>query len=244
MHFLNLETLQLGIRNLRLHKLRSLLTSLGIIFGVAAVICMLSVSEGASADELRMLQALGTRNIIVNSVKPEQSKQVSQAQTNLARYGIVSDDLSMIKVSVPKVEHIVPLRTVADSVRHGEYQSIAQVVAVEPSFFKVVNVNAASGRLLADLDMRPDSNVCVIGDQVRQDLLPFEEPLGAMVLAARTPLSAIPFKVVGVLEPVKTAGAPARGVEERNLNREIYVPMPAARVAVRLHHLAAALRCS
>ena len=60
MRLLSLETIKLGLSNLRLHKLRSLLTSLGIIFGVAAVICMLSISEGASADEMRMIQLLGT----------------------------------------------------------------------------------------------------------------------------------------------------------------------------------------
>ena len=64
MKLLSLETLKLGLNNLLLHKLRSLLTSLGIIFGVAAVICMLSISEGASADELRLIQLLGTQNIV------------------------------------------------------------------------------------------------------------------------------------------------------------------------------------
>ena len=63
---LNLETVRMGLNNLRLHKLRSFLTALGIIFGVGAVICMLSVTEGASADEMRMIQMLGTQNIIAN----------------------------------------------------------------------------------------------------------------------------------------------------------------------------------
>ena len=77
MSILNVETLRMGLNNLRLHKLRSLLTALGIIFGVAAVICMLSVTEGASADEMRLIQLLGTQNIIVNSVRPELSAQAS-----------------------------------------------------------------------------------------------------------------------------------------------------------------------
>ena len=84
----NLDTIWLGINNLRLHKLRSLLTALGIIFGVAAVICMLSVSEGVTADELRMIQLLGTRNIIVTSVKPPATTQVSKGNTSLLAYGI------------------------------------------------------------------------------------------------------------------------------------------------------------
>lgn len=88
MTLLNVETLKLGVRNLLLHKLRSLLTVLGIIFGVAAVICMLSVSEGASADELRSIQLMGTRNVLVDSVAPRQTTQVSQGNASLLEYGI------------------------------------------------------------------------------------------------------------------------------------------------------------
>jgi len=227
--FFSLETFLLGIRNLRLHKLRSLLTSLGIIFGVAAVICMLSVSEGASADELRMLRALGTRNIIVNAIKPEQSTQVSQGNTNLVRFGIADTDLSIIKASIPHIDHIVPLKVAAHGVRYGENQSPSKVVAVSPDFFDVVNISVAKGRPLCDTDMSPDSNVCVIGADVRRELFQLEEPMGATIMAVRAPLSAVPFTVVGVLQEVQTAGTPARGVEERNLNREVLVPLAAAK---------------
>src|SRR5574342_1011552 len=108
MKVVNLETFRLGIHNLRLHKLRSLLTSLGIIFGVAAVICMLSISEGASADEMRMIQLLGTRNIIVNSVKPPQTAETSQRNTNLIDYGITHNDVGLIEQTIPHVAHVVP----------------------------------------------------------------------------------------------------------------------------------------
>ena len=100
MKLLSLETIRLGLNNLRLHKLRSVLTSLGIIFGVAAVICMLSISEGASADEMRMIRLLGTRNIIVNSVKPPQTAQTSQTNTNMIEYGITRDDVAIIEETV------------------------------------------------------------------------------------------------------------------------------------------------
>jgi len=98
MSVFNVETVRLGLANLRLHKLRSLLTALGIIFGVAAVVCMLSISEGASADEMRMIRLLGTQNVIVNSVKPEQTTQVSEANTTLLEYGIQQRDVRVIDV--------------------------------------------------------------------------------------------------------------------------------------------------
>ncbi|MHC4093594.1 MAG: ABC transporter permease, partial [Planctomycetota bacterium] len=95
MAILNIETIWLGLNNLRLHKLRSLLTALGIIFGVAAVVCMLSISEGASADEMRMIRLLGTQNIIVNSVKPDRATEVSEANTTLLEYGITRQDVRL-----------------------------------------------------------------------------------------------------------------------------------------------------
>ncbi|MCP4249915.1 MAG: ABC transporter ATP-binding protein, partial [bacterium] len=104
MALIDLETIWLGLNNLRLHKLRSLLTALGIIFGVAAVVCMLSISEGASADEMRMIRLLGTENIIVNSGKPEQSTQVAEATTTRLDYGVTRRDRRLKESTVPMVK--------------------------------------------------------------------------------------------------------------------------------------------
>lgn len=128
MRLLSIETFRLGLNNLWLHKLRSLLTSLGIIFGVAAVICMLSISEGASADEMRLIELLGTRNIIVNSVKPPQSSQASQGNTNLVEYGITEDDVAVIKATIPHISHVVPLKTVSYVARHGMHRASFKTV--------------------------------------------------------------------------------------------------------------------
>lgn len=222
-----METFRLGLNSLRLHKLRSLLTSLGIIFGVAAVICMLSISEGASADEMRMIELLGTKNIIVNSVKPPQTAQTGQSNTNMSEYGITRDDVSVIENTIPHIAHIVPLKTVAYQARHGQYQAPLNVVGTTPEFFGVVNVAVGRGRSITHSDLLERANVCVIGEQVRRELFPFQDPLGEILLAERYP-TGVPFTVIGVLEEVKTAGAPRRGVQERDLNREILVPFSTA----------------
>jgi len=227
MRYLNLETIRLGLTNLRLHKLRSLLTSLGIIFGVAAVICMLSISEGASADELRMIELLGTRNIIVNSVRPAQSTQVSQGNTNLLEYGITRSDVELIRQTLKHVKHVVPLKTISYMARRGDRQVPTNVFGTNTDFFQVVNINVSRGRPIAGLDRQDRSLVCVIGDDVRKELFPFSDPLGETILVQRMP-SAVAMTVVGVLSPVQTAGAPARGVEERNLNKEIIIPLSTA----------------
>jgi putative ABC transport system permease protein len=227
MKLLSIETFRLGLHSLWLHKLRSLLTSLGIIFGVAAVICMLSISEAASADEMRMIELLGTRNIIISSVKPSQNTQTSQGNANLVEYGITRDDVAIIERTIPHVRHVVPLKTVSYGARYGEHKAPLSVVGTTPVFFEVVNVNIARGRPLTAQDLSDKTNVCVIGETVQRELFPFKDPLGETILAERFP-SAVPFTVVGILEAVQTAGAPARGVEQRNLNREILVPFSTA----------------
>ena len=227
MKLLSIETVRLGLNNLKLHKLRSLLTSLGIIFGVAAVICMLSISEGASADEMRLIQLLGTKNIIVNSVKPPQTRETSQGNSRLIEFGITHDDVNSIKATLPHINYVVPLKTVGYRVRHGEYQAALNVVGTTPDFFEVVNISIERGRPLVDEDMNQRTNACVLGVEAAQALFPYEDPIGVTILIDRYP-SAVPFTVVGLLEAVQTAGAPAKGVEERNLNREILIPFSTA----------------
>lgn len=227
MHLFNLETIRLGLNSLKLHKLRSLLTSLGIIFGVAAVICMLSISEGASADELRMIELLGTKNIIVNSVKPPATAQNSQSNSNMIEYGVTRDDVAVINETIPHIAQVVPLKTVSYVARHGKFQASLNVVGTTPEFFNVVNVSIGRGRSIVPSDMIERTNVCVIGEQVRRELFPFKDPIGETLLAERYP-TGVPFTVIGILEEVKTAGAPRRGVQERDLNREILVPFSTA----------------
>ncbi|MFQ5491160.1 MAG: ABC transporter permease [Phycisphaerae bacterium] len=224
---LGAETIWLGLNNLRLHKLRSFLTALGIIFGVAAVVCMLSISEGASADEMRMIKLLGTQNIIVNSVKPERAGQASEGNTTLLDYGVRREDLRLIAGTIPHIQEIIPLKTVAHEVRFGGHRFDGPVVGVTPAFFESINISVATGRALCDQDTEHMNNVCVIGDEVRQELFAYQDPVGQSIFAIRYG-NTVPYTVVGVLEPVETAGAPARGVEERNLNREILIPYATA----------------
>ena len=227
MRLISVETIKLGLNNLRLHKLRSFLTSLGIIFGVAAVICMLSISQASSADQLRMIELLGTKNIIIRSTKPPQDAESSARDTQLVTFGITDEDVRRISSSVPHVAQIVPLKTVSYRATHQEYQGAFETTGVTSAFFHAVNVSVSHGRPLTDVDIDTRTNVCVIGQQVRETLFPMKDPLGEEILVERAP-SAVPFTVVGVLDHVKTAGAPQRGVEQRDLNAEIFVPFDTA----------------
>ncbi len=224
------ETFRLGMRNLRLHKLRSLLTALGIIFGVAAVICMLSISEGAAADELRLIQLLGTENIIVQSVRPQQETDVTKSKnTRMLEYGITRRDADIIRQTIPHIREVIPMQDVAFLAMRGEKQYPATTVGTTSALFERVHLSIApGGRALASLDLQTKAKVCVIGSDVAKSLFPLADPLHDTVMVVNQSTGGVPYEVVGVLKPVQTAGAPARTTNERDFNREIYIPLTTA----------------
>ena len=166
------ETLRLAATNLHLHKLRSALTSLGIIIGVGAVITMLAIGEGAKQKPLRDVNQLGATNIILRSVPPTESNQVTNQRSQLLIYGLKRTDLDLIRMQaakgiVPGVEMIVPLRDAGKDVTRDEYKCPnASAVATTPEFLAVANLTLAAGRFLATDDMDNDRTVCVLGSSV------------------------------------------------------------------------------
>src|SRR5215211_3193677 len=91
-----IETFRLGVKNLRLHKLRSLLTALGIIFGVAAVIIMVAIGEGTKQAALEQIRQLGANNILVRSVRPPESNEASGRTSRVLEYGLTRTDFQRL----------------------------------------------------------------------------------------------------------------------------------------------------
>ncbi|MFQ5807889.1 MAG: ABC transporter permease, partial [Phycisphaerae bacterium] len=221
---LSRELVALGLRDLRAHKLRSFLTALGMIFGVGAVICMLAIGEGASAEQLENIRLLGSENIIVRSVEPPQPQQVGQARTFAHKYGIKSRDIERIS-GLPHVRDIVRMRDVASDITYGARRFDGNVLGTTENFFDVVNVWVARGRALTPLDAERHLKVCVIGDEVARSLFRHEDPIGKTVSVISHSTGPVPYEVVGVLGSLVTAGNPAKGVGARNINRDMYIPL-------------------
>ena len=112
-----LTTLQLGVRNLLLHKLRSFLTMLGTILGVGSVISMLAIGEGSKRAAVDQIRQLGAKNVILRSVKPEQDsgdvdETTSGRTSNTSRvlkYGLKYDDLDRLKATLPTIDDAIPM---------------------------------------------------------------------------------------------------------------------------------------
>jgi len=224
-----LETFRLGIKNLWLHKLRSLLTALGMMFGVAAVICMLSITEAAGEKMLQIIQRLGTRNIIITSVEPEKGSQIGQSEKGMRRYGITPTDLAVIRKTIPHVSRVVALREVAFEAAFGERATNATVVGAEDGYAEMVHLTLADGRWITPYEHRTKAAVCVIGDEIRRRLFATVDPIGQR-LNVNAAFGRALYTVVGVLERVETAGLPARGVGGRDVNTDIYIPFSTADV--------------
>ena len=222
------ETIRLGLKNIWLHKLRSFLTALGIICGVGAVICMLSITEGASEAEMALIRLLGTENVIIQSVRPEGGGDATEERSFILDYGLTRDDLALIRETIPNVRRVVPLREVAFEATYGPNKSPTTVVGTEPDFFQTLNIAIARGRALKPIDDSHAAKVCVIGDDVRKELFTYQDPIGKSITVRLYPSGIIPYEVVGVLSRVETAGRPAKGLGERNLNGDIFIPLATA----------------
>jgi len=218
-----LETFRLGLRNLMLHKLRSLLTALGIIFGVSAVITMVAIGEGNKLKALAQIEQLGARNIILRSIKPPEPSSDAGGQQRMIDYGLRRRDLSRIRETVSPVVRAVSLKQVGSQVSNGQLLAPGIVFGTTPDLPDVTRLRVARGRYLDDEDLRKVANVAIIGASVAERLFPLSDPLEGH-LRVDNQL----FEVVGVLTPVGLAGGAGTALVGRDLNFDVHIPLTTA----------------
>ncbi len=173
-----LRTVRLGVSSLLLHKLRSLLTTLGVLFGTSSVIAMLAIGEGASEEAQEQIRQLGSRNVILRSVKPREDFATGQQTVRVISYGLTEEDLARVSETFPDVKRVVPVREIYEEVRRGERAMNPRVLATLPVYRDVTTRIVSEGRFLADEDVGNVANVCVLSDEVANYLFPFDPPVG------------------------------------------------------------------
>ena len=215
-----LRTIRLAIKSLLLHKLRSGLTMLGIVFGVFSVIAMLAIGEGASRQAQEQVLALGATNIIVKSVKPPEETASMGGNTRVLRYGLTRDDYRILSRTLPTVSGLVPVREVSFEVRNLEWSLNARIVGCSPEYREMNHLNISSGRFLSDQDMRMLSNNAVLAAETAQRLFPREDPIGKSIQIRNRS-----YKVVGVMQE-RTASAGIGGsLAAQDYNKDVYIPL-------------------
>ncbi|MBL8991163.1 MAG: ABC transporter permease [Phycisphaerae bacterium] len=220
-----LEIIKLGLGNLRRHKLRSFLTALGIILGVAAVITNASIGEGSKRQALEQLERLGARNIIIRSTKPPESATAGGRQGLLSRYGLTRADLKVIQDEFPTATAIVPLKAVGGQLLRENLRRTSQAYGTTPDLLEAANLRLARGRYLSNEDVDEKAMVGVIGWELARALFPFDDPLGATVR-----IDAKPVKIIGVLQPVGLSGGAGGALVGRDINFDLHIPISTAEV--------------
>jgi putative ABC transport system permease protein len=191
-----LRVIRLGMRSLWLHRLRSLLTVLGIVFGVCSVIAMLAIGEGASFAAQEQIKSLGSQNIILRSIKPPfDQKLIQSSRQRLLSYGLTYADIRAIQATIPGVMVVVPGRTIQEFVWNIGQRVDSEIVGTVPWYPEMRNHRVAQGRFFTDLEMDEQARVCVLNPEAAEKLFPLEAPLGKSVRIGEHY-----YRVVGVLE--------------------------------------------
>jgi putative ABC transport system permease protein len=215
------ESFTVSMDGLTSHKLRSFLTMLGIIFGVGAVIAMLSIGAGARKEAMDQIKLLGTNNIIVRS-EPVLNETDEQG-TVVEASGLTREDASSFLALNPLVELSVPqkeIKLVRVSRKSEEVRTT--LVGTVPEFQQALMFKTAKGAFFNYEDVHEGRRVCVLGNGVKNRLFLFEDALGGDVK-----INDLWFTVVGVMEP-KPQSTGKGGVGDRDLNMDVYIPLTSA----------------
>ena len=218
----SLAMIRMSLRSLMLHKLRSLLTVLGLVFGVASVIIMLAIAEGAGLEAQRNIESLGIKNIIVRSIKPSEEDRPERANPNrVLEYGLTFSDMTRIRDTLDTVETIAPFREFRYETRYLEQAMEARLVGLEPEYATTNKLDMSRGRFIQESDLSNQTNVCVIGSEVAQKLFRLDSPIGKTVQVANR----YRFRVIGVVaEKMSSAGA-GSSLAAQDFNRDVYITL-------------------
>jgi putative ABC transport system permease protein len=224
-------TLQLGLRNLLLHKLRSFLTLLGVVLGVSSVIAMLAIGEGSKREAVEQIRQLGAANVIIRSVKPGQDDDDESATTSttqqqnsqVLQYGLLYDDYDVLKATLPTVKRTVPIALVRKNAQHGRHRiANARVLGTTPEYLRIKSLSVRRGRFLTPPDLDATANVAVLGAGAAKRLFGFEDPIGQPLL-----LGMGAYRVVGVLDTQGSGSATPGAIGQQDFNNDIYIPLSA-----------------
>ena len=224
-----IRTVRHAFKSLLLHKLRSGLTMLGIVFGVFSVIAMLAIGEGASAQAQKQVLQLGATNIIVRSVKPPEdvSSSGSTSRSRVLRYGLTEDDYQILRATLPTVSDTVPVREVPVEVRRRENAFNARVVGCTPGYRDMNRLEVAYGRFISEDDSFRRANVVVLASETAQILFPLDDPIGRPIQ-----IKGRAYSVIGVMAPRTASAAVGGSLSGQDFNKDVYMPLETLQVRI------------
>ncbi|MBI3039087.1 ABC transporter permease [bacterium] len=215
------EQFKTGFQGLGDHPFRTFLTTLGIIFGVAAVIAMVSIGAGAQQEAMEELRRFGTRMIRVEG-KPIEGERLKNAVKKLAR-GLSVDDVDYLKKECPSIEFAAGEQIFKEQLYCLGQKPLATIVGVGDDFLAVSRFEVADGRFIDSFDLKFAKPVVVLGSSIAKEVFGEVNPLDQIVQIGR-----VRFRVVGVMaEQAKGKGKLA--IKSRDHDRDVYLPLNTAK---------------
>jgi putative ABC transport system permease protein len=215
-----------SVESLLHHKLRTLLTLLGMVFGVGAVIAMLSIGRGAEREALQLIDTMGLRNIIVKAKTFEESK-LKEIRENSP--GLTLQDLNAARETLPFLSNSSASKQVKVYAVFSEAgESDAEVWGVTPTHLDMANLSVSRGRFLVPFDDIVYAHVCVIGSRVAQVLFPGQVAIGKSVK-----INHVWMTVVGVLRDKSMIKDEFQGIALKGEQNNIYIPLQTALMVFR-----------
>jgi putative ABC transport system permease protein len=211
---------RLGVKNLGRHRLRSLLTMLGVVFGVGSVVAMLAVGEGASQEALEQIRRLGSNNILIRSVKPVDEPGAARSRTFMSVYGLLYDDELRIAETFSSVRRTVPAKTLRKEGRLGARSLELRIVGTTPDWFDLVRRPVIAGRVLLPQDMDGRHNAAVLTEYGARRLLALEGGIGQAIR-----IGGEYFEVVGI---VRNQAGDAGTIQTPDQEVDVYIPINVA----------------
>lgn len=212
------RSLKLGLKSLLLHKLRSGLTVLGIVFGVGAVIAMMALSEGKSREAQKVIRELGATNIILRSVKPV--ADAAGGGPRVLNYGLKYADFDRITETLPNIKRSLPIRELRKEVRRGARFLEGRVVGTTQDYLEFNSLRLAGGRFLLPRDNDRSENVAVLAHETAKILFPYEDPIGQSVR-----IGTDYYTVVGVTRERASSGNIGGSLTSIDYNKDVYIPI-------------------
>ena len=211
--------MRMGLENLLAHKLRSLLTMLGMICGVAAVVSMLSIGAGAQQQVMAFIENLGVRNLIIEAREATDWQTMNKMRA--LSPGLTFNDMRLVQANVPAISALSPRKRFTPTAllpRPGRDMPV--VFGVAPEYQSIAGLGIADGRFFDEDDSRRAAAVAVLGDGIADALFPSSSPLGQHIKVNEQWL-----RVIGVTRPQMTAPRGTAGLPADDRNNLIYVPV-------------------
>lgn len=214
------ESVLIAIKGLTVHKVRTLLSTLGIIFGIASVVAMLSIGEGARHEVKSQIEAMGVNNIRIQENKTDQeTRKIYRIHSE----GLTLKDVKIIQDIIPGIYACAPMIIRQENIVLSNKTFSGIIVGTTQAFAKVSSIKLSQGRFLNPIDSEKCKRVCVIGSKLAQAFFPFSSPIGNQIQ-----IHYEYYTIVGIAAPKHAKKAKQKFFDIASLNKRVYIPITCA----------------